>query len=281
MDPLGEDSALYVTGLVCLGSHLTGVLLFKHVLPEGTWRRHPQFLAHQMVALPLMLVCTYIGCAAWFLPSPEESAAASTVNGRVHGVTVNGELLARVVIGAQLFWDIPTTALVPALYSRLMMGHHVGMTIIAIVCSITPWVHHYVPFFAGVIEISAVPLVIVDIFHPTRYGEVADGSAVLGAINMACRVLFALLFLLVRGLYFPYVMCGVLKDMVAVMMQGTEIVAPMITVVCGVSMTLLQLYWGTLIVKQLKKLLAPPPDSDPCKERYAQHHHQDEVKVLI
>ena len=51
--------------------------------------------------------------------------------------------------------------------------------------------------------------------------------------------------------------------------------------VCGVSMTRLQLYWGTLIVKQLKKLLAPPPDSDPCKERYAQHHHQDEVKVLI
>ena len=278
MDPLGEDSPLYVTGLLCLGSHLAGVLLFKHLLPDGAWRRHPQFLAHQMVALPLMLVCTYIGCAAWFFPGPEESATASTVDGRVHGVTVNGELLARVVIGAQLFWDIPTTALVPALYSRLMMGHHVGMTIIALLCAFSPWVHHYVPFFAGVIEISAVPLVVVDIFHPTRYGEVAEGSAALAAVNMACRVLFAALFLLVRGLYFPYVMCGVLRDMVAVMMQG-EIVAPMITVVCGVAMTLLQLYWGTLIVKQLKKLLAPPPDGDPRTDGYAQH--QDEVKVLI
>ena len=278
MEPSGADSALYVTGLVCLGSHLIGVLLFKRILPDGAWRRHPQFLAHQMVALPLMLVCTYIGCSAWFWPSPEERVAASTVDGRVHGVTASGELLARVVIGAQLFWDIPTTALVPALYSQLMMGHHVGLTIIAVVCSVTPWVHHYVPFFAGVIEVSAVPLVIVDIFHPTRYGDLAEGSAVLGAINMACRVLFALLFLLFRGLYFPYVICFVLRDMVAVMTQGTEIVAPMITVACGVSMTLLQFFWGALIVKQLKKLLcAPPPDSDGS--RYAQH--QEEVKVLI
>ena len=45
----------------------------------------------------------------------------------------------------------------------------------------------------------------------------------------------------------------------------------------GVSMTLLQFFWGALIVKQLKKLLAPPPDSDGS--RYAQH--QEEVKVLI
>ena len=134
MEPFGADSALYVTGLVCLGSHLIGVLLFKRILPDGAWRRHPQFLAHQMVALPLMLVCTYIGCSAWFWPSPEERVAASTVDGRVHGVTASGELLARVVIGAQLFWDIPTTALVPALYSQLMMGHHVCLTIIAVVC---------------------------------------------------------------------------------------------------------------------------------------------------
>ena len=117
-----------------------------------------------------------------------------------------------------------------------------------------------------------------DSFHPTRYGDLAEGSAVLGAMNMACRVLFSLLFLLFRGLYFPSVICLVLRDMVAVMTQGTEIVAPMITVACGVSMTLLQFFWGALIVKQLKKLLlAPPPDSDGS--RYAQH--QEEVKVLI
>ena len=35
MEPFGADSALYVTGLVCLGSHLIGVLLFKRILPDG------------------------------------------------------------------------------------------------------------------------------------------------------------------------------------------------------------------------------------------------------
>ena len=60
-------------------------------------------------------------------------------------------------------------------------------------------------------------------------------------------------------------------------LSWSTLVAPMITVACGVSMTLLQFFWGALIVKQLKKLLAPPPDSDGS--RYAQH--QEEVKVLI
>ena len=172
--PLGEDFALYVTGFACLGTHLGCVLLFKYILPDGPWRRHPQFLAHQVVALPLMLVCTYIGCAAWFFPSRAESAAASTVDGRLHGHTDAGELLARVVIGAQLFWDIPTTALVPALYSRLMMAHHIGMTTIAVLC--LNYIQFYVPFFAGVIEISAIPLVIVDVFHPTRCGPIPLSS---------------------------------------------------------------------------------------------------------
>ena len=88
---------------------------------------------------------------------------------------------------------------------------------------------------------------------------------------MACRVLFAALFLSVRGLYFPYVMCArVLPDMVAVMSRGdgAEIGPPALTVVCGVFMLLLQLYWGSLIIKQLKKLMTPPPDSS--KEDYTQ-----------
>eukprot|EP00964_Phaeocystis_antarctica_P003993 scaffold2134_cov65-Phaeocystis_antarctica.AAC.1 len=44
----------------------------------------------------------------------------------------------------------------------------------------------------GVIEISSVPLAVVDVFHPKHFAELADASPTLGALNGACRMLFAL-----------------------------------------------------------------------------------------
>ena len=299
------DTVVVVTGLICLVSHVASVVLFKYLLPDGAWRRHPQFLAHQVVALPLMVVCAWIGTKSWFFPTPEERLAASTVDGRVHEHTETGELLARIVVGAQVsrqpchiveqaasppphwppppppppppqvFWDIPTTGLVPALYSRLMMFHHVFLTIIATV-TLIPYVQYYNPFFAGVIEISAIPLVIVDVFHPTRYGDVAEQSPLLGKLNAVCRVSFAVLFLIIRGLYFPYVVLfQVLPDMAAVIRQGTELVPPLVCGSIAGLMMSLQLYWGSLILKQLKKMLAKAPD--PRKEGYEAHGEMDDL----
>ena len=174
-----------------------------------------------------------------------------------------------------MFWDIPTTGLVPALYSRLMMFHHVFLTIIATV-TLIPYVQYYNPFFAGVIEISAIPLVILDVFHPTRYGDVAEQSPLLGKLNAVCRVSFAVLFLIIRGLYFPYVVLfQVLPDMAAVIRQGTELVPPLVCGSIAVLMMSLQLYWGSLILKQLKKMLAKAPD--PRKEGYESHGDMDDL----
>ena len=102
---LADHTVSIVTGLVCLGTHGASVLIFRYLLPDGAWRKHPQFLAHQVVALPLMVVCAWIGTAVWFFPTAEQAAAAASVEGRVHEHTDTGDLLARIVIGAQLFWD--------------------------------------------------------------------------------------------------------------------------------------------------------------------------------
>ena len=44
------------------------------------------------------------------------------------------------------------------------------------------------PFFAGVIELSSVPLVAVDFFHPKHFQQLAEASPALGALNAAARV---------------------------------------------------------------------------------------------
>ena len=44
------------------------------------------------------------------------------------------------------------------------------------------------------IEISSVPLAVVDVFHPRHFAELTEASPTLGNLNGACRMLFALSF---------------------------------------------------------------------------------------
>jgi hypothetical protein len=46
--------------------------------------------------------------------------AAQTVDGRWHDEDAAGVLLAQIIIGMQLAWDIPTLLFVPSLWSPLM-----------------------------------------------------------------------------------------------------------------------------------------------------------------
>lgn len=74
----GQDCTVaLVAGCACAAAHLLLALLFS-VLPDGPWRRHPGFLAHRVVALPLMVLLAAIGTPAWLhsqstYGSPHES----------------------------------------------------------------------------------------------------------------------------------------------------------------------------------------------------------------
>jgi hypothetical protein len=54
-----------------------------------------------------------------------------------------------------------------ALYDPLVLLHHAGMLACAAL-SLLPYVQYYVPFFGGAIELSSIPLVMIDVFHPKR-----------------------------------------------------------------------------------------------------------------
>ena len=97
---------------------------------------------------------------------------------------------------------------------------------------------------------------------------------ILQSVNEGARILFAILFLILRGLYFPYVtFYHVIPDIwigfnyskVAGRPHVPEDV-PMWTgyfLICAVSsFAVLQCYWGILILKQIYKMVLHGDSSD-------------------
>lgn len=125
-------------GLSCLGAQkLLDFLLSR---TPGFWSKQPTFVAHQIVAFPLMLYVASVGCAAWFSPRPADHGFPDE---RIFGHDATGSHLAIVLLGALLIWDIPLT-LDPSIYSAASMGHHVGLAALALL-SLRPFVQYCAP----------------------------------------------------------------------------------------------------------------------------------------
>jgi hypothetical protein len=252
------------SGFLCLGIQLVLHAVCEYVLPSGPWTKLPSFTAHQVLALPLMTYVSYQGCNLWF--SSTEPASAE---GRITDLFQEGVELAEVVFGFLLYWDIPVSIATPAKQDTLMLAHHIGMLFVAGVvmgnfcASSESRGSYYAPFFLGVIESSTIPLCYVDVFHKKYkywYNYMNDNKdntlgKVLAGINDVSRVCFALIFLAFRFFYFPYVAFGnCLQDFWLMANQESDSALLGIFVAC-LLFTGLQLYWGFLIIGQLRKAL--------------------------
>jgi hypothetical protein len=83
-------------------------------------------------------------------------------------------------------------------------------------------------------------------------------SSALAALNEASRVAFAVLFFAMRNVYFPYVVVAFLLPDIMNLLPTADTTQSWI--LSGIALSasalmLLQLYWGTLIAKQVAKLL--------------------------
>ena len=103
---------------------------------------------------------------------------------------------------------------------------------------------------------------------PQEYSAWLEGAPITRAFNDAVRAVFVLSYMLVRALYFPYVVWGCyVSDMRAVLLlplaqrKGQSDGALWLPVFLGTAFSLLQLWWGTLLVKQLRKMMRPPPSA--------------------
>lgn len=258
MDFLKQYPILFTSGCVSLGAQCVMTSIFAK---KKVFDKQPGFMAHQVVALTLMILLTVVGGKIWFFPDKEAATIASTLDGRIHGVTFGHEFLLQVAAGMLLFWDIPTGVAVKSLCTPASMGHHVVMCLVCFSGLNSQIMYHYAGFFLGFCELSSIPLQIVDIFHPDHFPELTKQNPALEKLNENCRIAFAGLFMLVRAIYFPYVMfTQAIPDIVASLRLGTTPSGEMIGLATigtgGVILTCLQVYWAFLIVKQVQKMLS-------------------------
>ena len=107
-------------------------------------------------------------------------------------------------------------------------------------------------------------LLVVDLFHPkhmdwNQWLTRRDAPKWLAAVNEVARVLFAVLFLLVRTAWFPYVsFVGVWRDIVRVAdLSPGDLLGLYVMGTFNLCFSFLQMYWGTLVVKQIVKIFVP------------------------
>jgi len=271
-------------GITCLVAQITLTLVFNKrsaIIPRGPWNHLTMFTAHQLIALPLMIILTYIGFRDWFFdPNKDEDGATAT--DRIFGKSNPNDIPLAMGTGAILLWDIPTGFISPPLRDPLMWAHHFGMFFVAatmtgLFCKNGDMIgYYYGSFYFGVIELSSIFLTYIDVFHPkfqhyykwlnATHGSKSMKSAakILNNLNEVARISFALSFLALRGIYFPYVTFRMAIPDLSEAYKNQPDGVPMWTgyFLSGMMalFALLQAYWGVLIAKQVKKALGGDGD---------------------
>ena len=264
-----------ITGACCavvqVGAYL---LLVTNFFGKGPWSIMPSFTAHQIVVIPVLFYLSIQGLRDFNIR--EVLGATATTTTAVERVTspMHGHF-SEFVLGMMFFWDIPTGLCTPALREVPMILHHIGMFMTAaismgILSNGVPIFAYYAPFYFGIVEISSIPLIIVDIFHPKHkawnmYLNSNERSGWIMKLNDTARPLFALLFILVRMVAFPYIsIMGVLRDALHVtslpLEQRNNVPNLPLYIIAflNVAFSCLQFYWGTLLIRQIIKLLKGP-----------------------
>jgi len=272
---LFDDPIIAPLGLSLLGCHIILCLLLKSsIVPNGPWKIVPSFTAHQIITFVLMIYQSYLGFkyfifdrTTWnILPTTEDESG--------------GYYMSQLSMGSMLFWDIPVGIVSDDMGDPIMHLHHLGFFLVSAISlgmfsydSMPLGVASYAPFFFGIIELSSIPLVIVDVFHPkhkewNEYLRKSGGSSnLLRSLNKFCRISFAILFLLVRGVLWPYVIgMGAIPDYYKAQIVNPDYALPCRFMVgMAFFFTLLQSYWTILILRQiLKKVL---PTNKPQKNK--------------
>ena len=157
LETIWKDPIIVPNGIKLLVAHFLLYGIFHFLLPQdGPWKRMPSFTAHQVIVVGLMLYQTILGFMYY-------------KKGSVFDINDGGIYMAQFCMSSMMLYDIPITTffMKEASVDLLMHLHHVGFFFIAaIVMGIySNGVHigsDYAPFFFGIIELSSIPLAIVD-----------------------------------------------------------------------------------------------------------------------
>ena len=142
-----------------------------------------------------------------------------------------------------------------------MLFHHVAVICVASVSAfVTQGFRYYTPYFYGLIEISSVPLSVVNSFKHNKHWIKAYPEA-----YTAVRMVFALSFLLVRVVLWTPIYWSFFALATMLLYSSESTLTKVILTLFNSSslvLTMLQYYWATKIISAMVKATRPSKKID-------------------
>jgi len=247
--PAIDISVLDVRYLLALYAVHAAVYLLLRLLMGDRKDPKKQSSAAAIVTYNLTGFCyacftTIIGLTAWF--GGEVDEIAGTAHGRLYGYSASFETIMYATAAYEAYNTV-LTIFMPEYRTADFVGHHATTFVLALSGGY-PFLNYYGVFFMGVASVSSIPLCLAEV------AECFEAAEKRGVV-LQLRSLFALLFLLVRTLYWPYVSGCFWLDCVAVLGGGTpglEAHSPAVYglfLVANTGLTALQLLWTGKILR--------------------------------
>jgi len=237
------DVAYVVEGVALMYLAWAAATLVCSVTP--VFKNAPMYAAYCFVGMVPICMLTYEGLMSFHEPTPE------TVEGRTYDFYDASARICMIQIIYQVFGIGVAFIAQGTLLSTIMIVHHVCTLTLGFI-NLNPFVHYHIIFFGGVIELSNIPLSVMDIFK--SFPELQD---IAPALNNICRYLFAIFFLVLRvALWLTYGLRFHL-DCIELLRTGTahSNATVVINQVLNLILTAMQLLWASKVVKSLLKAL--------------------------
>mmetsp|Transcript_24493 Transcript_24493/g.28349 ORF Transcript_24493/g.28349 Transcript_24493/m.28349 type:complete len:283 (-) Transcript_24493:82-930(-) len=213
----------------------------------------PSLFAFEGICGSVFIIMAYQSFRSWHVRKTPQKEFPQTPEGRVYGYSAESEKLAALSFVFQA-WSVVFTPFIPEFYSSIMMGHHFMAALVSYLALQYQYYHYYVVFFLALTEVSSIPLVMISLgkYFPTAFSF---------AVPIA-QPLFVIGFAYYRVFLWNKVSFALWKDAIHVLSKGVaEQYRPKksfclyIILTIDVILGFLQLFWFTMIVGEILKVL--------------------------
>jgi len=249
---------VYISSTITL-THLLFLTAFRYLDHKSTirWEPRPLKASYQATNLCVNLFLGIYGIYTWTTIVHRTTSASSSSSSSSNDITRNIVGFREFVPFAALqfgynLWSLPMGLFVVD-QSRAMIGHHVATLFVSYVsCFSRCGFRYHCPFFYGVVEISSVPLVVMNFMRGSR------GGGVIESVYVYVRILFGVVFLLTRVVMWTPQIYDVLRCAVMLWYTCESNLCQLVTgtfCISSLCLTLLQYYWGVKIVRGILSII--------------------------
>ena len=226
---------------------LFGIPLLFFVILRSTnlfMKENTDFISYDFTCLLIIIYLVVAGIIAWFELFGVDITEAKTNPFFGRSSYVIDHLISP--LAAYQFWNLIFCLLYKEMRTLQILAHHAFAFILSL-CGLDSFLHYWAIFFFGITEISSIPLTVMSIMNHL-YGTKKKKYSV----YRFCRVAFAVTFLYVRVLIWPFYYLHCIYQAFQYYIDGT--LYPIyfyIFASSSTSLTILQLIWGSKIIKNI------------------------------